>query len=598
MRVAPTSDRSTEVEALREELAALSARLARVEARMWTLGAASAPATTGDATTPSSALSSATAAGLSGAATLTGRLLLVLAGAYLLRAVTGEGRLPLALGVGLALVYAGIWLAAAHRAGGRSRPASAVVHGLGAALVAFPLVAEVSTRFDLWPPEVAAGVLGAVAFAGLLVALRHDLAALAWIFGAGATGVGAWLLLRPGGALPFGTFFVLLGAAAAVSARRRGWLLAEWPSALTADAAALFLTSAALAVGSPPPLVAVLPVLLALPTFYVGFSLHGLVRRGRAIAAFDVIQPALALAVGYGGALALAGETAGLRPVVGGLGLVLGLLAYAAAFFRTARTSRAPFLYLTTLGLALVVVGSAFAVPRPAIPFAVLGAMAAWAGHRYGRVMPLVHGAVLSAVACVSSGLLTSALEGLAGSLDSAWTAPPADAWLALAGAVFIAALPRPDDALARRLLPSTPQFTAVLLCGIGGGGALLHGLVPAIAGTPGASADAAVAATVRTGLLAMAAFACAFLARVPRREPTARVVPVLLALGLVKLLLEDLPRGVPATQGLSFFLYGLALLAAPRIARRRQAAATLAPPPPPPPPPPPTPPTTLAATV
>jgi len=87
-----------------------------------------------------------------------GRLFLVLAGGFFLRAMTEAGVLAPAAGVALAFRYAGVWLYMADRSGRLGQSSGALFHALGAALVAFPLLLEATTRFKVI--GVAGGAFG------------------------------------------------------------------------------------------------------------------------------------------------------------------------------------------------------------------------------------------------------------------------------------------------------------------------------------------------------------------------------------------------------------------------------------------------------
>ena len=76
------------------------------------------------------------------ALTLAGRSFLVLGGAFLLRAITEGGRVPVFVGALLGLAYALLWIGASWWTGKRGARASASVHGVTAALIAFPLVGD------------------------------------------------------------------------------------------------------------------------------------------------------------------------------------------------------------------------------------------------------------------------------------------------------------------------------------------------------------------------------------------------------------------------------------------------------------------------
>ena len=112
---------------------------------------------------------------------LIGRLFLVLAGGFFLRAMTEAGLLLAPVGVSLAFSYSLAWLYLADRAGAREQPMVATFHAAGFALVAFPLLVEATTRFQVLPPAGAALGLALLSAAGLWIAWRRRLAAVAWI---------------------------------------------------------------------------------------------------------------------------------------------------------------------------------------------------------------------------------------------------------------------------------------------------------------------------------------------------------------------------------------------------------------------------------
>ena len=121
------SDRVSELEAkvadLTESLRQMERRVGALERGISPAAArrvrAAAAARENDA---ASALLRQDAASLAGTVSLAGRTLLVLAGAFFLRALTDSGRVPTWLGVGMGFVYAGVWVAAADRAAGCAEP--------------------------------------------------------------------------------------------------------------------------------------------------------------------------------------------------------------------------------------------------------------------------------------------------------------------------------------------------------------------------------------------------------------------------------------------------------------------------------------------
>ena len=106
-----------------------------------------------------------------GGLALAGRSLLVLAGAYLFRALTDAGALPPRLGVALGLAYAAFFQLQADRDARGGRRASAVLHGLTASAIAFPLIWETTARFGMLGSGAAGVAVVGFAVLGLAVVL-------------------------------------------------------------------------------------------------------------------------------------------------------------------------------------------------------------------------------------------------------------------------------------------------------------------------------------------------------------------------------------------------------------------------------------------
>ena len=111
-------------------------------------------------------------AALAGTPALVGRSLLVLAGAFLLRALTEAGTFAPGTGVALGLGYAVVWIVAAARAASGGGKASAGFHSVCAALIADPLLFEASTAFGVLSPTVGAALLAGMTAMGMVVASR------------------------------------------------------------------------------------------------------------------------------------------------------------------------------------------------------------------------------------------------------------------------------------------------------------------------------------------------------------------------------------------------------------------------------------------
>jgi hypothetical protein len=166
------------VRELAGELRRLQARVSDLEGRPLPAGLAS---TANEPAEPAPLVPSVP----QGLIALVGRTLLVLAGAYVARALTDGRMIPAGVGVALGLAYAVFWLQRADREAAAGRREGAVFHALAGSLIAFPLLWETTARFDLLGAREACAALVAFFGLALAVAWRRGLAVVAW----GATGL-------------------------------------------------------------------------------------------------------------------------------------------------------------------------------------------------------------------------------------------------------------------------------------------------------------------------------------------------------------------------------------------------------------------------
>ncbi len=184
-----------------------------------------------------------------GTPALVGRSLLILAGAFLLRALTEAGTLANGTGVVLGLAYASSWIVAAAIAAHKGARGSAGFFAVCAALIADPLIFEASTEFGVLSPTGGAVTLTIMTAAGLFVASRWRLQESAWVFVVGAMVTAATLaVVRPPGEAATAVL-VALGLAAVWLAGRHGWEFMRWLTAVGADVGVLRLTAMATCAG-------------------------------------------------------------------------------------------------------------------------------------------------------------------------------------------------------------------------------------------------------------------------------------------------------------------------------------------------------------
>jgi len=506
---------------------------------------------------------------VAGLLSLAGRTLLVLGGAYVLRALTDGGTLPRGAGVALGLTYAAVWLGAAHRAG-RERSTSATFHGGVGLAIGIPLVWEATTRFGLLSPVWGAVTLAALTAAGLIVAWHRHLHLLAWLATGGALAGALAFLVTTSAYLPVAVFTIGLGLAALWLGYDRDWFGLRWLVALPANVLVVMVTSRALA-GREDPATA-LGVQLLLVAAYLGVIAARTLVRGRNVIPFEVAQTIVGLVVGLGGAVAVVrGSGSGMVPLgLASLGLGVGTYAVAFAFVDRRQGRGLNFYCYTTLAVMLTLVGGTLllAPQAAALLWAALAAASSVLGRRLSRLAFSLHGAVYAVAAAWTSGLAASAVSALTASSTAGWPAPTLAAWTVLLAIVACIVL-LPPDAIGRPDgIGRMPRVTVAALLVVSAAGLIVAGLVPRFAGTPGVDADPGIVATLRTVVLAVAAVAVASAGRHGRVLDVGWALYPILVLTAIKMVVEDFPRSRPATLFVALAAYGTALILAPRLRR------------------------------
>ncbi len=566
------------LERLQESVEELTAGLRRLEARVATLEERPAAVSVGRPTGDDEGedLKLPTVALPQGTLALTGRTLLVLAGGFLVRALTDGGTLPAAAGIALGLAYAVFWQAWSYRdarSGGRE---SAVFHGLASALIAFPLIWETTARFGLLGPRAAAGALVGFFALGLWMAWRGQLAVNAGIATGLALATAVALLVSTHDLLA--TLVTLLAISAGLEwlAWRDWWRPLRWPAAAVVDGVALLLAVVMTRPQGLPegyvPLsaTAAAGALLAMPFLYIVSVAVRTVLLERPVTVFGITQGTVAILLGFGGAWNVL-DVHGLPTTVPAiLATLLGALCYATAFAFAARRagqSRNFYFYSTAGGLLTLAGTSALGLGAGlAFLWAGLGLAAAVLGRRFDRMTLRVHSALYFLAATIQTGFAASCARSIAGGAAEPVAAP---AWgvalVAVAGYLVLGTDPRAPSSGRGR----TPQLLLALLVILIAVRALQLGIWAALGDA--VASDAALAATVLTAVLAVVVVGLGWAAgRGSQPELGWLVYPLIIA-GGIRLLLQDLPHGRPATLVLSLALYGSVLILTPRLMRRRR---------------------------
>lgn len=514
---------------------------------------------------------------LSNAPTLVGRVLLIFGGAYLLRAITENAVVPTALGVSMGATYALFWLFMAHRRGrDESQRTGALFYGGASVLLALPLLVEATDRFAL-----VSGLQGIIALTvfcalSLSVAAARDLRLLAWLITAGGIGTAFVVLKLSQSAVPVSVFLIFLGVGMLWACYWRQWKGPQWLGALGANAGVLAL---AMLNSSEQWTVAPQSVFLSsamlLLAYLLSFAIHSHIRSHN-VGVFEAVQALLAVGIAFLAAsiAARAGQIA--MSQIGILALLLAACAYALAFTPQTRAARGRnFFFYSTLGLVLLVVGSAL-VLSPAVAAAAWSLLAlamAWFSGRYGRVALSLQCTFLLLAAGVSSGLLETGLQAFAGDAVASW--PPVVPWHLVIALTTVACLFIPVAQHSDRwgVLAGVPQLIVLALSVWEVGGLMVVYLAPILASAGTAEANLAVLAALRTAVLSISSVTLALSSR-HQRWPEARwlVYPVLVLVG-IKLFLEDFPNGQPVTLFVALALVGSALILVAKLLGRDSAA-------------------------
>lgn len=494
-----------------------------------------------------------------------GRTLVILGGAYLLRALTDAQYMPAATGVALGLAYGAPWLLLAARSGGRGAQLDAFCYGLATALIGFPLVWEATDRFQVLSPAQSATLLAMLTAGALVLAAVRRLQSLAWIVMLGSLVSAFCLAIITKAWAPYTVLAMAVGVAALWLGYMLEWILLRWPAAAVANLMLLIVTGRAVSEGSPRTALAIQALMAA--AYFGSFAVRTLVRR-RSVIPFEVAQVVALLTLGIGGAVYALRASPSAVAVFGfvmflGGGAVYGIVFGFTRLLRDATT----LAFYATLALVLTMTGLALAVGAgPAsVAFATLGACGALLAARHHRLLMALQATVYIVAACAASGLLAAATLAV-GYPQDAWTRFGGLAFVALAAGVVATAtrVRRPVEPWGA--FACIPQMLLLWVMTWIAMGLAIAGLAWLVGG--GAAIDPAILTTIRTGVLVIAAVVTAYAGRTQlAREAGWLAYPILILTGM-KIVLVDFPQGRPSTLFIALAMYGVALILAGRSNR------------------------------
>ncbi len=510
-----------------------------------------------------------------------GRVLLIFGGAYLLRAITDFEFVPKAIGILIGAAYAASWLVIGYRKSrNEALRTSAAIYSGTSVVLALPLLLEAVTKFALLSGTQA--VLGLVVYNALayFVAIRRQFRSLAWLVTAGSIAVATGVLVASHSAVAVALFVVALGFVALWTVYRMDWLALQWLAAIGANAGVMMLVALSnTEQWSISPRLAFVFGVLLLFVYLGSFIVRTHLKKGH-INVFEVVQTILAGTVAAWSAAnavwagELSASTAGL------IGIVLGLFTYGLALTPQSRVHRSQnFFYYQTLGLLLVLIGSAWLLPISiaSMLWAALAVFAAICSGRTGWVNLSLQSTLLVVAAGIGSGLLATGLNAFAGNPLEYWPAFRASHVLVALATVACLFIPVAQRSARWGTGAGLPQVIVLALSVWEVGGLFIVLSAPWLAGAGGPDPDPGVLAAVRTSVLAVASVTLALSSRYPR-WPEARwlVYPVLIVVA-IKLTLEDFPHGQPATLFVALGFVGSALLLVARFLKRDTAPADAA---------------------
>lgn len=502
--------------------------------------------------------------------TLSGRSLIILGGAYLIRAITESRTLPAPAGVALGLAYAVLWILAAGRAAGKGLKGDATFHAVVATAIAFPLIYEATVRFHFLGHQSSAIALVFLSALSLAIAWRFSHQIMAWIITVAALMTALVLMANTGAVISFGAFLLVLGLSTLWLGYDREWTLLRWPVALAVDFVALGLVLRAIGPERPDPPAMVIGFLMALVGSYIAsFAVRTLIR-GRDIVPFEIIQTAVSLLLGLGGSVVVVRATHAAVEPLGAISLALGVGSYAVAyaFIRRTHGQSVNFYFYTVLALVFALAGLRLLLGDTLLilSFCALAVIVTLLGRRFIHPALLLHGFAYLFGAAWVSGLLKDAGSSILGDAaahvrESGWSG-----WLVLVASVGCALT------LNRKRESQVGLMTRVARLGQVGllvfllGGTTIYLVVVLITRLLGHPLAQGGIATLRTVVFACSAVALAASARRWKIHEMGWLAWVLLGGTGLKVLVEDLRYSGPSLLFMAFAIIGIAFILVPRL--------------------------------
>ncbi len=502
-----------------------------------------------------------------GTISILGRAVLGIAVAYLFRAASESAILPRPLLVVAAVLYSALWLLLSARLRASEGFARAV-YALTSVLIFSPLLWEVTVRFHILSPIVAACVLALFMIFGLALSLRSDLRAAPLILVIFAVPTAVVLVIYTGAVTPFVFSLLTIGLMVEVAACFGNWPYLRPVVAVGADFIVWLMTFLLTRPEGPPPsyfpadrsTLAMLP--LALFVVYGASAAYRTVVRRLPITVFEIAQlPTACVLAMTGVATATRGSAI---PALGVFALVLAAACYLAAFLRGRQEGqRRNFIVFSVYAAAFFVIGIWLLFPKwtQTAFFCLAAAVAMFFGTAKKIAVLRYQASVYLLAAFLAAGFFPFTAHAFVGANPGTLT------WTMLAATItalicYITVWKLSGIGWKDHLLAFIPAFLAATALG-GSSVILLVGFV-----TRGTAPPAHALAVIRTAIICASAFAFGLLAVRFKRVELVWAAYGALAFGTVKIFLEDLRLERKEWLAVSLFFYGLVLIFLPRILR------------------------------
>jgi len=271
---------------------------------------------------------------------LSGTSILIFGGAYLLRALTESAVIAQLAGVILGLAYALVWIVTADRSAKSGRRRNAAFYAGTAAAIAFPLVWETTTRFHYVSPAAGGACASLIGVILLLVAWHNDEQVIAWIGGIGSILV-TIAIVKEDALLPLMIAGSVVGAATLHVSILMKWKFVALPTAVLTNGLAAMTIGLPLLRGTIEHPGRIIAALLAFAAVWLA-----IIFREQQLSIFEIVESALLLTIGVGGAAIIAAASHQYAIPLAALYAAIAI----AAFFRKWHW---PALYLITLAALL-----------------------------------------------------------------------------------------------------------------------------------------------------------------------------------------------------------------------------------------------------